>query len=139
VTLTQVRGEPIPAVYAFNRTTEPVSAEQRQTFRVSVALADIFAQLGSQRRCQVADISPEGMAIIGSPGLSIGSVQHIGFAYENFRIDADACVQTIKVLATGKVRYGLLIPRSNATARNTLQRLSVALQRTQLRRLAGAA
>jgi hypothetical protein len=138
-TLIEVRDQIQPVTFVFNRNGEPVSAEQRQTFRVSAALSEIYAQVGPLRRCQVADISPEGFAVIASPGFAAGILLPVSFTYENFSIKADARVQTIKVLSTGKVRYGLLVPKANVTARNTLQRLSVALQRTQLRRLSGVA
>jgi hypothetical protein len=138
-TLTEIRTDSEGITYAFNRSTEPVSAENRQTFRVSVAVSDIFAEIGKQKKCHVADFSPEGLAAIASPGFELGSVQKISLAYEQFNIEADARVQTIKVLSNGKVRYGLLIPKSNIAGRSTLQNISASFQRTQLKRLAGAA
>jgi hypothetical protein len=139
-TLTESRTDsPVVTTYVFKRTTEPVSAEQRQTFRVSVALSNIRAEIGNQKNCHVVDLSPEGLAAIASPGFSQGSVQKISIVYENQTITADASVQTIKVMPTGKVRYGLLVPASNVTARKALQKISVTFQRTQLKRLAGAA
>jgi hypothetical protein len=125
--------------YVFTRVGEPVSAEQRQTFRVSVALSDINAQVGDRKYCQVVDFSPEGLAIISSPGLVIGATVKVTLNHEEHSLVADARIQTIKVMPTGKVRYGLLVPNTNAGARRTLLRMSMGFQRTQLKRLAGAA
>ncbi len=132
-------GSPTATAYVFKRSSEAVSAEQRQTFRVSVALSDIRAQIGNQKSCHIIDFSPEGFAAIASPGFSLGSMQKIHLTYDKQTITADARVQTIKVMPTGKVRYGFLVPNSNPTARNTLQKISITFQRTQLKRLAGAA
>lgn len=138
-TLTEVRTDSSTPAYVFRRESEPVSAEQRQTYRLSIALSGIQAQIGLQEKCQVVDFSPEGLGAIGSPGFSIGSVQKVSLTHGEFTIDADARVQTIKVMANGKVRYGLLVPRSNIAARGALEKLSASFQRVQLRRLAGAA
>ena len=138
-TLTEIKTDLPQPAFVFTRVGEPVSAEQRQTFRVSVALSNISAEVAGQRKCQVVDLSPEGLAIITSPGFLPGSVVKVSLSFEEFTIAADARVQTIKVMPTGKVRYGLLVPNVNAAARKTLLKMSMSFQRTQLKRLAGAA
>jgi len=137
--LVEVREGGPASIYVFNRVGDPVSAEQRQTFRVSVAAAQIYAQLGKQKQCLVVDISPEGLAVIADAGLTLGSMQKISTSYEQNTILADARIQTIKILPSGKARYGLLIPSSDAVARKTLLKTSMDFQRRQLKRLAGAA
>jgi hypothetical protein len=139
VTLTEVRALLSTPTYVFVRVGEPVSAEQRQTFRVSVALSNVIAQVGERKQCQVVDVSPEGIAVITSQGFSIGTTVKIALAHEDNKIAADARIQTIKVLPTGKVRYGLLVPNTNPIARKALLKMSMGFQRTQLKRLAGAA
>jgi hypothetical protein len=138
-TLTEVRATEPKATYLFLRVGEPVSAEQRQTFRVSVALSDVIAQVGDRKKCQVVDLSPEGLAVITSPGFEMGSMLKVLLTEGDHALLAQARVQTIKVLPTGKVRYGLLVPNNNNAARKTLLRLSMGFQRTQLKRLAGTA
>ncbi len=137
--LIEIRADADKTVFAFNRSGEAISAENRQTFRVSVAIAEIYAQIGKQKKCHVVDFSPEGFGAIGSPGFDLGSLQKVSITYDQFSLSADARVQTIKVLPNGKVRYGFLVPKSNIAARITLQKLSASFQRTQLKRLAGAA
>jgi hypothetical protein len=137
--LTEIVPDLVGPAYVFSREGDPISAEQRQTFRVSVAVSNLHADIGMQKNCQVVDFSPEGFAAIAAPGFAIGTTHRFLFAHEQFTINAEVRVQTIKVLSSGKVRYGFLIPRSNVSARNTLHRLSIHFQRTQLRRLAGAA
>jgi len=61
-------------VISFRRSGEPVSAEARQTYRVSAVTADFTAQIDKFRSCPVVDISPEGFAAIVSDRLNIGSL-----------------------------------------------------------------
>ena len=138
-TLTEIKTDSAAPAFVFARVGEPVSAEQRQTFRVSVALSNIAAEVGPHKKCQVVDLSPEGLAVIASPGLLPGAGVKVSLAYEQESFVAEARVQTIKVMPTGKVRYGLLVPNVNASARKTLLKMSMSFQRTQLKRLAGAA
>jgi hypothetical protein len=138
-TLTEISEDPSARAYVFKRVGEPVSAEQRQTFRVSIALSDMVAQVNDRKKCQVVDCSAEGLAVITSPGLSLGNMVKIVLLHEDNHLAADARIQTIKVMPTGKVRYGLLVPNTNPAARKTLLKMSMGFQRTQLKRLAGAA
>jgi hypothetical protein len=138
-TLIEIKTDSPKPPFVFARVGEAVSAEQRQTFRVSVALSNITAEVSGRKKCHVVDFSPEGLAVITSPGFAPGSVVKVQLAHEEYTITADARVQTIKVLPTRKVRYGLLVPNTAVAARKSLLKMSMTFQRTQLKRLAGAA
>jgi hypothetical protein len=132
------QGDPKPII-AFRRNGEPVSAENRQVYRVCVITSDIFARLAGEPKCQVADMSSVGLAVIAETDHQLGSMQQLDLSYQGQSISVKARVQTIKPLADGKFRYGLLIPEKTGNARQLLQQISMNIQRTQLRRLAGAA
>jgi hypothetical protein len=118
---------------------QPVSAEQRLTYRVSTAAIDILSRVGNEDRCRVADISPEGLAVVTRKEKEIGSLVDVAFTFEGQSFAAKALVRTVKNLPNGSYRYGLLIPENARQARQMVERLSAAAQRAQLRRLAGVA
>jgi len=126
-------------VIVFRRNGEPVSAESRQTYRVSVISEGFTARVDKLRTCSVVDISSEGFAAIVTERLSLGSVVKIKLDCDGQTIESPARVQAVKDLPSGQFRYGLLIPRSNISARNALQKISAGMQRLQLKRLRGAA
>ncbi|HEX4054591.1 MAG TPA: PilZ domain-containing protein [Tepidisphaeraceae bacterium] len=135
---TEIRTGP-SCVIVFRRTSEPVSAESRQTYRVSLVAADFIARVGKETQCQVLDISPEGFSAITSKKLDLGSVVQIKVSGEDQTFEAPARVQTVHERSDGKFRYGFLVARKNIAARKTMQLLSVTMQRLQLKRLRGVA
>ncbi|MGA2583592.1 MAG: PilZ domain-containing protein [Tepidisphaeraceae bacterium] len=129
----------LPVVIAFGRNGEVVSAENRQTYRVNVAASDISAAVGRESACAVLDVSPEGFAAVTSKKVSLGSIVPIKLHGEGHALEAPARVQTMRERPDGKFRYGFLVPRNNVLARKSLQQLSAAMQRLQLKRIRGAA
>jgi PilZ domain len=138
-TVIEFRDQGDRPLIAFKRSGEPISAENRQTFRVSISAANITARVDRERSCPVVDISPEGFAVIAAKKYTLGSLVQCSFTYEETTVTATARVQAMQVKKDGKLRYGLLVPRSNAAARKSLQQISAAAQRMQLRRRRGAA
>ena len=126
-------------VTAFHRVGEIVSAESRQTYRVSVASADFVARIGKRSPCAVIDISPEGFAAIVCDRLNLGSIVQVKLEAEGQTLDTPARIQTLKELPSGEFRYGFLVPQKNIAARKALQIISAQMQRLQLKRLRGAA
>jgi hypothetical protein len=124
---------------AFKLVGEAVSAEQRQLYRVSVPLADIRARVGTELNCHVVDISPEGFAAITRQQYVIGATVQIHFIYQGETVLAQARVQTARPTNDGRYRYGFFIGDRISPARRALSQISMAVQRQQLRRLAGAA
>jgi hypothetical protein len=130
-------GEPVKL--AFRLIGEAISAEQRQIYRVTLPLANIKARIGNETDCHIVDISQEGCAAIARQEYKLGSAVKISFSYEGHEVSADARVQTVKTHGNGKYRYGLLIPDKKSPARKALLAISMAVQRQQLKRMAGAA
>ncbi len=126
-------------VIAFRRNGEIVSAEQRQIFRVCTVATEIFAKIGNENKCAVVDTSPEGFAAVVKGTCSVGSVVPVLLNYEGQSVSGMARVQTAQVRPDGKTRYGFLVPKTSIDARKALRAVSGLIQRSQLRRLAGAA
>jgi hypothetical protein len=128
-----------PCVICFRRNGEPVSAESRQTFRVSLVTSEFVVDVDKEPGCQVVDISPEGFAAITKKKLSLGAVVKIRLTGEGETFEATARVQTVQERGAGKFRYGFLVPQNNAAARKKMQLISAEMQRLQLKRLRAAA
>lgn len=125
----------------FEPNGEPVPTEDRAVFRVSTALSDIHADLGAERNCPVTDVSASGLSMISSQPLEIGRTSPIRIEFDGATHEGLVCVQSIKTLPTGRTRYGLSIagtPEQCRALGKALQSISTAVQRTQLKRLAGA-
>ncbi len=125
--------------YALDRQGEPVSAEQRQTFRVSVALAGLTAQVGRDKGCPVVDVSPEGFGLIVPAPINLGTMVRVVLTHADGTLTTTARVQTAKPRPDGTTRLGFLAPDRHGDARRTLQAMTGTFQRQHLRRLAGAA
>jgi hypothetical protein len=118
---------------------EPVSAEQRGTYRVSAVTLNLGVKIGTLAGCVLADVSPEGVGVIVPKPLTVGSTVDVDIQVDAFRIAARFRVQGVKILPSGKLRFGLFLPDPRCDARRTLEKLAGHLQRTQLKRLSGAA
>jgi hypothetical protein len=135
----EIRQQEPSSVVAFTRVGEPVSAENRQMYRVCVVNSGIRVRIANQDHCNVVDISPSGFAAVADGEFRMGWLVEINLKHEGKTVAAMARVQTIKERPDGKFRYGFLVPQNNVTARKMLEQVSHSIQRLQLRRFAGAA
>jgi len=136
--MAQVQAAPCP-ILAFRRVGEPVSAEQRETYRVSLVTADIKATVGDEQRCAVVDVSPVGLAVVTAREYPVGGLIEVTITCEDETLKGEARVQTVRTRPDGKFRHGLLAMRENVKMRQGLERLTATMQRMQLRRLARVA
>ena len=124
---------------AFALVGEPVSAEQRGSFRTGCVMLGVPVGVDRIAGCTLADVSPEGVAVISPKPLTVGQTVDVTLEAEGFRVVERMRVQGLKVLPSGKLRFGLLLPGKTSPGRRTLEKLSGHLQRLQLKRLSGAA
>ncbi len=127
-------------VFGCNLLGQPVSAEDRQSFRVCTVVSDIVGDLGFETKCPLLDISSTGFAMIVRSKYKVSDVVAAVLRHEGIEYKGRAVVQSIKELPGGRYRYGLhcMDDRgSGGTLQKGCQRISMACQRAQLRRLAG--
>jgi PilZ domain len=128
---------------SFETTGDPVSAESRQCFRVSTVLTDLFASFGEEEHCDVLDISMTGCSIVATTPYPVGSSRTLKMQFDGQQFTGSAVVQSIREIDGGRFRYGLhcaeTIGGKKSDLTRGLQSISVAIQRLQLRRQAGAA
>ncbi|MCP4590836.1 MAG: hypothetical protein GY842_08825 [bacterium] len=123
-------------------TTGPaVSAENRQQYRVSTVIMDLTAQFGPDSKCPVVDVSALGFSVIAPTQYDSGNVVSASMKYDDQTYAGEVSVQSVRELSKGRIRYGLLCAdakTSQDNLANGLRKMSVKIQREQLRRLAGA-
>jgi len=127
-----------PPGYAFELQGEPISAEQRGSYRVSTVTAHLIGRLG-KGKCALADVSPEGIGTISTQQLKIGQRIEVELDADGTTVYGLLSVQTVKQLSPTKFRYGLYAPEPKSVMRRSLERLTNTMQRYQLKRISGAA
>ncbi len=120
---------------AIERAGEPVSAEDRQCYRVSTVLAELAVSFGESDDCPVVDVSPTGFGVISPEDYRTGSVVTTSFQYEDLQHAGQVCIQSKRAFRGGRFRYGVHCVSKEFQA--VMQQISMALQRQQLRRLSG--
>lgn len=118
----------------------PTDCDLRASHRVSVASQNIPVVVGAQPNCTLADISPEGLAVITPAPLTIGSTVDIDLSLEGIYARGSLQVSSQTKLDGGKFRHGLRAPGDRKTPiRRSLEALTNLMHRRQIQRLARAA
>ncbi len=119
---------------------DPISAENRESYRVSCYAADVEAQLGEDpEMCEVVDVSETGFAIFSDAEYTVGQTLQATLYHNGTPVHGTAVVQSYRAFRK-KNRYGLRAvddERPKATLKKDLNRINLAVQREQLARLSG--
>ncbi len=132
----QVEPEPI---IGLETTGEPMSAEERQWFRVSTLLADLTARIESEEPCPIQDVSTVGFAVLARDRYYVGNVVTAAVHYEGEHHMGLATVQSVREIDDGRIRYGLACAddrQGGTELSRCLHTITMAIQRQQLRRRA---
>ncbi|MCK4874146.1 MAG: hypothetical protein KAS72_15595 [Phycisphaerales bacterium] len=125
---------------AFETTGDPVSAESRQCYRVVTALADLTTTIGDEQHCRLLDVSATGFSGMSNSEYPKGKTVEATLFFQGKEFKGQATIQSIKELDPGRTRYGLYCTDERGSdLTKGLQKISMAVQRQQLRRQAGAA
>jgi hypothetical protein len=121
----------------------PVSAEERQCFRVRTTVTDIYiASFGSEPDCPMLDISQTGFAVIASASFKIGQVVQTEIKFEGKACSGPTSIQSVLEMPDGRTRYGVNCIQTNNNVNplvKAIHKLSMSVQRQQLNRLSGGA
>ena len=119
---------------------QPVDCDARGSYRVCVASQNIGMVVGKQPNCTLADVSPEGMAVITNAPLHVGGETEIDLSIEGIYARGVLAVVSERKLDGGKFRYGLRAGGDKKSPmRRSLEAVSNLLHRRQVQRLARAA
>jgi hypothetical protein len=126
---------------AFSTSGEPASAESRQIYRVSTVMADLVAAFAQEEGCPILDLSTCGFSVAATKVHQLGDVIHASVVFDGRTFSGNVCIQSVKELSKGRMRYGLHCADDKAqqgSLASGLPQMSVAVQREQLRRMSGA-
>ncbi len=129
--------EPNPTI-EFITVGDPVSAESRQHFRVSTVMLELTATLGEHADCKLLNVSAVGFSVLTTAQYDIGSTISASVCQEGETHSGTVCVQSIRLMDKGQIRYGLHCVDSNGsggTLEIGLRQMTATVQRQQLRRL----
>lgn len=124
-------------VFVLEPVGDPISAEARQTYRVSTISARIEARVGSESGLPVQDLSATGFAVLANEIYLVGQTVEVSICHGDEACAGKASVQSFRELESGRLRYGLRAVAEDRRAEaflSTLQRISLAVQREQLQR-----
>lgn len=130
------RAEPHTSV-EFETTGEPVSAENRQTLRISTVGSDLTATFGKEKNCQVVDISPTGFAVYAAKEHQIKSEVDAILYFEGEEYQGTVAVMAA-IPRKNETRYGVYCideATSGSTLKNGLGKITMTIQRQQLARV----
>jgi len=134
---TEKKKEKEGPVFVIEPIGDPISAENRQHYRVSTISAGIEAHLGKDKNLQVQDLSATGLAVLSDVQYEIGKVLDVSIRHGEEACHGAVSVQSFRELESGRLRYGLRAIEKDPHARKffaTLQRISLAVQADQLQR-----
>jgi hypothetical protein len=128
---------------AFTLTGEPVSADGRSAFRVSIVAANVPATVGQDDQCQLVNVSATGFGVYSKSAFAVGGIVEVELTYNNLTCAGKARVQSASETRWGTMRYGLhAVEAPRGHGKNGLQtglgQIAAAIQRDQLRRMARA-
>ena len=121
---------------------DPISAESRQTYRVSTISANLEARVGEEENLQVQDLSSTGFAVLAGDDYQLGQTVEVGIAHDDQQCHGRASVQSVRPMGPRRIRYGLRAIEDDPHTGEflqVLQQISLAVQREQLQRSGGAA
>ena len=136
----QAFDNPRPQTFVIQTVGDCISAESRQCFRVSTVLSNRTATIGGESDCDLLDVSITGFSVKASKEYAIGEQVDAIHDHDGRRYTGKACVQSIAPLRNGEFRYGLYCVNDaeSKALTDALQKISMAVQREQLRRRARA-
>ena len=120
---------------AFRCVGDPVSAESRGSYRVSLLNLDVTARVENDRKCPLVAVSPEGLGLITKKGHRLGTAVKVTLDYGGEHLEGLARVQTVRPQKDGTFRCGLLVPSTEDKMRRSLRKITALAQRQQLRTL----
>jgi hypothetical protein len=122
----------------FETIGEPFSAENRQALRISSVGADLKATFGAEENCETVDVSATGFAVYSTKEHAIDSRVEATLYFEGETFKGTVSIMAV-VKRKGKIRYGVHCiddPKTGTSLKNGLGRITMAIQRQQLARLA---
>ncbi|MCE9588973.1 MAG: hypothetical protein K8S99_00430 [Planctomycetes bacterium] len=130
-------------IIAFRRDGQPINADTRSSYRVSLAAHNLPARINDDQLCRLLDVSATGFGVVSKTQWNVGDVVTATVGYNGITGIGEARVQSVRDAGAGRFRYGLhAVEARQGRSRSDLQiglmKISLEVQRDQLRRMARA-
>jgi hypothetical protein len=138
--ITQLVTTEPPLTVRFELLGKPVSAEQRQWYRVSTVMTGLSISLGDESNCPLVDVSLTGLAVFATREYHPGQIVPVEIDFDGRQYTGSVSVRSVRTLRQGRVRYGMFgldDPKLAGNLPAGLKQISMVVQREQLQRLAG--
>ncbi|MEO0601943.1 MAG: PilZ domain-containing protein [Myxococcota bacterium] len=126
-------------VLTLERLGEPVDAEQRQVYRVSCVTVPISAKMNTEPGCKIVDISATGFGVHCASHFHIGETVTATVDWDGEAFTGPVAVVSVRQISDTHQRYGVRSidtgNRPGVTLKKSLTRISLAVQREQMRRI----
>ena len=114
---------------------DPISADGRQCFRVCAIGADLTCTFGTERDCEVVDVSATGFSVYAESSHEIGGRIDVVIHHDGEDFPGSVVIQSIREKPRTEIRYGVHCAPEALVLERALPRINLAVQRQQLRRL----
>lgn len=128
------RATPNETLVTIKCDSEPQPTENRENFRAVTAGRDLVANIGREGDCEVVNVSAQGLAVIMSNPPEVGRSQEISIQVQGKLARGRGVLRNAKFLSSQRYRCGFEVQDKELA--DALNRLCMAIQREQLRRLA---
>lgn len=121
---------------------EWVSAESRQSYRISTVMSNLTATFGGEKNCPLQDISISGFALIASAIYPVGEIVDAELTHDGKTFTGRVTVQSVREAINGQYRYGVNCVKDKPSATSLakgVQLISMNEQRSKLSRLSRTA
>ena len=125
-------------VFRFELTGDSVSAERRQSYRVSTVMAEVSATFGAEENCPVLDVSATGFAVVASRRYRTATVVDAAVYYAGITSCGKGRIESIRELEPGRIRFGVHCisdKETGGTLQAGLQNIYASVQLQHLLRL----
>jgi len=118
---------------------DPISADTRQSFRVSARDASVRCTFGTEPGCEVLEVSATGFAVHATRRHDLGQTLDVTVHFGGEHVTGRVVIQSAQRVSKARIRYGVHAPERISPALNlALSRINLAIQRQQLRQRACA-
>ena len=87
-------------------TSDPVSAECRECYRVSAVMLDLTVTVADEEDCPLLDVSASGMSATTTTPLKLGNEIPVRLSYGGREYAGEVIVQSACERDTGRIRHG---------------------------------
>ena len=120
-------------------TSDPVSAESRECYRVSTVTLGLTVAVAGEEICPLLDVSASGMSATTATPLKLADEIRVTLSYDGRAYTGEVIVQNIRELGPGRFRHGFHCVedrRCGGNLQQGLQVVSATVQRLLIKRMA---